>query len=201
MTPDRLPIDTANLPESYSELRRELEWYAGQTRRGNIGFVDVSLALADKKDDTDSDRGPFEQIYAKFIENFDRIDERLEDREMAVAKRALRLMVALEDRQEETHHLRKYKNNNPPKKGDSFYALGRVRGEADLAVYRLTEKSVAVWSRQRHYHGMFAYGSGTFDVAFPRDHEAWINKHYDSYLTASEVREIKAKNTSSKGEA
>ena len=183
------PVPTDDLPESYTELREELEWYADHLNdRNKSSFVDIGRGLA-WPEGTDDDPG-IEELYEQFEENEETIKENVGEDGHAVAVRALQLCAALEDRVVETKTLRRYKNGRPGDTG-TFYDIGRVTADVWITVYRLTENSVAVWYRKQTYHGMFAFGSGRFNVHFPRDYEEWIDSEFEEYLTPEEAKEIK----------
>lgn len=184
-------IEPTDIPESYTELKNDLQWYAELLHdRDAVSFVDVGKCLAGCNHSNSTDAWEFTDVYDRLAENRTALKNRLDDDGWETLVRLLHLLVALEDRVVDTKYLRKYSGNKPGTSG-TVYDIGMVDARLNARVYKLTEKSSAVFTNAQTYSGFTAVGSGRFDVSFPRDVDAWFDSHYDEYMSAEEVREFK----------
>lgn len=178
-------IDTDAVPESYSEIRDELDWMIDEVNGHGASFVDIADTFAGEKTAFGHDEQfwTFEKLLERVADNIETCQENLDADQWDVLVRQLHILVALKEKPVEHHYKQKVK-------GEKLSGEPRVRGRVTARVYQLTEKSQMVFAARTYFLAMS--GSTSYEVAFPRDVDAWFDREYGDFLDREEVAQMQA---------
>lgn len=174
-------------PTTYEDFRSELRWYEEAFPQGV--FAEVSLALTGQEPIGDV-RTAVQDALA------DDSDVDLNPAEQDTLERSVRLLDALRERQVTTFEMRQYRTrggdtpadiNERAAETDSVWGLAAhgasLTAKAHVAVYTLsTQRHAIVWNREYHgqsiVHVQIGPYSGGFDIAFPTDVDAYLQRNF-----------------------